>query len=284
MRFRFNRSNQCKAGNRPVSAAFTLVELLVVIAIIAILMAIILPVLSNAKSRGQAIGCVNNLKQLSVACKMYADDNSGELVSSWPIGWDNYPVNPYCWCPGWACLTEPGGYDYGPSPQYDCTNIYSLEQGAIWQYTKQAGIYHCPSDYGTMGGWPILRSYSMNSWMAGRSNGDPTGDTDYTTPDQDSALTYTFFRKEGQVRQPSQMFVLIDEDSSTINDGLFVVDMSTPNNIGDLPATRHKTTYNLSFADGHAQAFRWQDSPSDWVGGDPEPDFQNVQSMATVPK
>jgi prepilin-type N-terminal cleavage/methylation domain-containing protein len=284
MRVRFGNVSRFEGGNRQVSAAFTLIELLVVIAIIAILAAIILPVLSNAKSRGQAIGCVNNLKQLTMACKMYADDNSGNLVSSWPIGWGNYPVNPYCWCPGWASVAEPGGYDYGPSPQYDCTNIYSLQQGAIWQYTKQAGIYHCPSDTGTMGGWPILRSYSMNSWMAGRSNGDPTGETDYTTPDQDATLTYTFFRKEGQVRQPSQMFNLIDEDSSTINDGLFVVDMSTPNNVADLPATRHKTTYNLAFSDGHAQAFRWLDSPENWVGGDPEPDVQNVQSMTTVQK
>jgi prepilin-type N-terminal cleavage/methylation domain-containing protein/prepilin-type processing-associated H-X9-DG protein len=281
-----NTANGRKGSSRRAArvTAFTLIELLVVIAIIAILAAIILPVLSRAQSRGQAITCLNNLKQLQMGCKMYGDDNNGEIVSSWPIGWGNYPVNPYCWCPGWASQTEPGGYDYGPSPQFDCTNIYSLEQGAIWQYTKQAGVYHCPSDNGTMGGWPILRSYSMNSWMAGRSNGDPTGETDYTTPDQDGTLTYTFFRKEGQVRQPSQMFVLVDEDASTINDALFVVDISTPNNVSDLPATRHKTTYNLGFADGHVQGFRWLDTPADWVGSDPEPDVQNLQSLATIPK
>ena len=285
MPMRLDTAKRRDEGHRDSRGAFTLIELLVVIAIIAILAAIILPVLSNAQKQGQRIGCINNLKQLGAACKMYADDNSGELVSSWPIGWGNYPVNPYCWCPGWACVNNPSGaLDYGPDPQFNCTNVYALEQGAIWQYTKQAGIYHCPSDTGTMGGRPILRSYSMNSWISGRSSGDPTGDTDYTTPDQDGALTYTFFRKEGQIRQPSQLFVLIDEDASTINDGLFVVDMSTPNNVSDLPATRHKTVYQLAFADGHAQAFRWQDSPGDWVGSDPEPDCQMLQSMTTVQK
>ncbi|MGH7939913.1 MAG: prepilin-type N-terminal cleavage/methylation domain-containing protein, partial [Limisphaerales bacterium] len=264
--------------------AFTLIELLVVIAIIAILAAILLPVLSRAQAKAQAIACINNLKQLTAACALYAGDNNGELVSCWPAGWGNYPVNPYSWCPGWASLTDLGGSDYGPSPQYDCTNIYSLEQGAIWQYTKPSGVYHCPSDHGTLGGWPVLRSYSMNSWMAGRTEDDPTGYTDFTTSDQDSTLTFAFFRKESQIFQPSQMFCLIDEDASTINDSMFVVDMSTPNEIPDMPATRHGTVYQLSFTDGHAQAVRWKDSPSEWIGGDPEADCENLQSMTTVEK
>jgi len=263
---------------------FTLIELLVVIAVIAILAAILLPVLSKARTRGQAIACISNLRHLTTACKLYAGDNNGELVSCWPSGWGNYPVNPYSWCPGWACMADLGGDDYGPSPEFDCTNIYSLEQGAIWQYIKQPGIYHCPSDNRTMGGWPVLRSYSMNSWMAGRTEDDPTGYSDYTTPGQDSTLTYTFFRKENQIRQPSQIFCLIDEDASTINDAMFVTDMSTPNEIGDRPSTRHGSVYPLSFADGHAQAIRWKDSPSDWVDHDLEPDCQTLQTMATAPK
>lgn len=55
---------------------FTLIELLVVIAIIAILSGIIFPVFSAAREKARTIACLNNLKQLSMACILYADDNN----------------------------------------------------------------------------------------------------------------------------------------------------------------------------------------------------------------
>jgi prepilin-type N-terminal cleavage/methylation domain-containing protein len=265
--------------------AFTLLELLVVIAIIGILAALLLPVLSQARKKGQAVACLNNLRQLSYGCKMYADDNKGALASSWPIGFGSYPVNPYSWCPGWASFTKPPGYDYGPDPQFNCTNVYALQQGVIWQYVKIAGVYRCPADKRSLGGLPVLRSYSMNAWMNGRSHGDPTGDTTFMTPDQDSTLTYAFFRRENQITSPAQMWYLIEEDSSTINDSLFVVDMGMDNGIPDLPSTRHGGAYELDFADGHAEAIKWLASSDDWEnGGDPDPDWVRLKSMTTVKK
>ncbi len=61
--------------------AFTLIELLVVIAIIAILMAILFPVLRRAKEQGKRTVCLANLKQLTAAWNLYADDYDGKIVN-----------------------------------------------------------------------------------------------------------------------------------------------------------------------------------------------------------
>jgi prepilin-type N-terminal cleavage/methylation domain-containing protein len=264
---------------------FTLIELLVVIAIIGILAALLLPSLSHSKAKSYRTACMNNLRQLDVACKMYSDDSQGQLVSSWPLGEGSELVNPYSWCPGWASSVQPHLSGYGPFPDFGCTNQNALRQGRIWSYIGSAGVYRCPADYRTFGGMPVVRSYSMNSWMNGRTFGDPTGSTNFRTPEEDAKLTYAFFRRQNQIRNPARTWYLTDEDDNTINDSMFLVDVGDANTIADAPSNRHRGVYEITFVDGHAESPKWIASGDDWrASNPPNPDWMKLKEQTTFKK
>jgi prepilin-type N-terminal cleavage/methylation domain-containing protein/prepilin-type processing-associated H-X9-DG protein len=81
----FSASPASRAGNRP--AAFTLIELLVVVAIIAILAALLLPVLARSKLAAQRVNCVSNLKQLDLSAYNYRSENAGQMVPYAAVTW-----------------------------------------------------------------------------------------------------------------------------------------------------------------------------------------------------
>ena len=224
---------------------FTLIELLVVIAIIAILASILLPALSQAKGRAQAILCLNNTKQLTLGWQMYADDFEGRLPYNLGMAGSSFrtPLN-------WVNNVMTWGLDP------DNTNTATLTGASLGPFVSQAtAIYRCPSDHvvsaaQSAAGWDgRIRSYSMNA-MVGNAGEISSSGVNTNNPD------YTQFFKITQIPQPTEIFVFLDEHPDSINDGYFLERDYYPE-WHDLPATYHNNATAFSFTDGHSTLHRW---------------------------
>jgi prepilin-type N-terminal cleavage/methylation domain-containing protein len=245
--------------------AFTLIELLVVIAIIAILAAMLLPALSSAKSKAQKIACMSNIKQLGLAWIMYNGENNGHIPSCQPFDPTTLAINNNAWVRGVATImSPPGAFGQVDAGVLDCTNKNGPALGSLYPYISATSIYRCPSDQRNINGVPYVRSFSMNNWMNGEPFADAANNLD---------LNHRLFKTESSITAPSQLYVFIDEDASTINDGMFVVYMNPAQGLQDQPARQHKTGYPLSFADGHAEIFRFYGNA---------PDLTKLENAATV--
>jgi prepilin-type processing-associated H-X9-DG protein len=232
-----------------------LIELLVVIAIIAILAAMLLPALSNAKKRAARIQCTSNQKQLTYAWILYSSDYNETLV----LNANNVAINGGA--VGW--VQDVMSWDQGPPPvnypqNYDTSLLANALLGPYCG--KQVGIYKCPGDVYPGYKGTRVRSISMNGQMNGNTGSDPNGNT--VLNQFGSGQDFKIFRKQSDITIPAPVdaWVFIDEHADSINDGVFHVDMKPGDNKwSDWPATYHGGAGVLSFADGHAEAHKWTD-------------------------
>ena len=245
---------------------FTLIELLVVIAIIAMLMAIMMPVLGRVKEQAKNLLCRTNLRQYGIAERMYLDNNDGFF----PTTFD------------WLFRDAEGRNDLGPG----CCQWHNASikrDGTLWPYLKDKEVHLCPTfkSYAKQTGCPgsnhisSIRvepqySYSKNAYL----NGDAQGAV----------------RKEIQVIRPARVVSFSEENSWVIGDdksGWSPTDLSyapindnnllsrgdrqyhpyAPGGGGDCFATYHKTSSskrnkgyaNAVFLDSHVeQVCAWQ--------------------------
>ena len=233
--------------------AFTLIELLVVIAIIAILAAMLLPVLSRAKTKAQGIQCMSNLKQLQLAWHVYALDNHEQVPTS---GYKS-PVEPTAWVDGWL--------DFNPANR-DNTNTAALKDPNRSKFAyvlKEVGVYKCPADQSkvTIGGiaYPRTRSMSMSQAFGPGDWLDPAG----FQVNVRSKRYRVYYKTSAIVNPgPAKCFVMLDEHPDGINAGGFanmMVESPTAARIIDYPASYHNGAAGISFADGHAEIRLWVD-------------------------
>jgi len=264
---------------------FTLIELLVVIAIIAVLAGTLVPAFARPKQKDQGIECMNNTRQIMLAWRLYADDNSDYLPPN------DYPYqHQYNFGDqGWVV----GGMDAGSGTDPTNTIIQNDEKASLLaHYGLRAPVYKCPTDLSQIpSGTSRVRSLSMNQavgteFYGGNGGHNPVNGGWLPGTYIGSQTTWRTYGKFSSITQPgpSMLWVLIDEHPDAINDcGLSVeCGLTGPNALTiDFPASNHNGGGDVSFADGHSEIHKWQDSrtkpaptyafPSSMVLGVPSP-------------
>ncbi len=131
----------CVRRSSPKWAGFTLIELLVVIAVIALLLALLIPVLRSARGQGQRAVCLSNLRQLTLVWTAYATEHDGKLVDGGPFG-RHASGRPgetgYIEVKGWA------GTAFLPrNSRHRAVLMEHPDKGALWPWIKDVDIYRC---------------------------------------------------------------------------------------------------------------------------------------------
>ncbi|MEN6577822.1 MAG: prepilin-type N-terminal cleavage/methylation domain-containing protein [Phycisphaerales bacterium] len=204
--------------------AFTLIELLVVIAIIAILMAILMPALNRAREQGKRANCLGNLKQMTLAWNLYADDYDGKIMSgSTSLGTSNR--DGVCW----VYYTENADQE---------TAYENLRRGLIFTYAPNVKLYKCPT--GVRGEFITYAiPDSMNGYYA------------------ISGAEKQIKRLRTQIKNVTDQIIFLDEGRLSPSSWTIWYNQER---WWDQITARHGDGTNFGFGDGHSEYWKWKDS------------------------
>jgi hypothetical protein len=232
---------------------FTRTDLATALSVVSLLMLLLLASAGDTGTQARAAGCLSNLRRLTQAWLMYAADHR-----------DYFPPN-----------VDDGGQSnwvYGNAGALpDATNIVSLVDGRyskLGPYSRDPTIYRCPADVSTIrsGGqtYARIRSCAANQAVGTKRDGFSPVDGPWLDGNHSHTANrtwHTYAKLSDVVRPaPAQLWVLTDEDESSINDGGFAVSMTQPTQMIDWPGTRHNLSGVVTFADGSAEIHRWKDT------------------------
>ncbi|HEY1788543.1 MAG TPA: prepilin-type N-terminal cleavage/methylation domain-containing protein [Verrucomicrobiae bacterium] len=240
---------------------FTLIELLVVIAIIAILAAILLPVLNYAKIASEGTNCIGNLRQINTGFLMYCNDDSDWV----PVSHSTTADLPYV--TNWVSGVVTYGYTGSTNAALLVNPVYSQ----MAPYVQNPKVYRCPLDQSAyqanLQGAPRVRSYAMNG-LIGVDNPATGSASDHTDcqavppPGGGKWLDYTRMSQMKGGLGPVDIFVLADVDPDYLGDAVFSMHLTTLKSKAEwitagVPVKYHMNSCPFSFADGHVEMHKW---------------------------
>ena len=241
---------------RKSPAGFTLTELIVAVEALAILALTMLPALARTQPNSKAALCRHNLKQLSVAWQMYAEENLQKTINNFGLSetsseltaktYRNWVNNIMSW-----------------STDQVVTNKALLEAGILGTYLRRATyVYRCPADnyvspaQRSLGFAERTRSFSMNGFFGPFT---PNPNDAWASGRNTFFTSYRQWLKVTDVHKPGSFFVILEEHPDSINEGLFLNNpITTPSQWSDIPGSFHDGAINLLFADGHTEVHEWR--------------------------
>ena len=207
---------------------FTLIELLVVIAIIAILMAVLMPALQRAREQGKRAACLSNVKQFGISWVLYADENDQKIVNSCTI--ENSEGHNDTLEPCWMYFHS----DWNTQQRID--GIRARGDVALCQPAQYLQMPHRYSGRGQ-----YLRDRRLHEWGDGEHSEHTEGG---------------IHRRKSDIKRAGERIVFLDEGKTSVQSWTIWYDRPS---WWDLPPVRHGAGTNLSFADGHAEYWKWMD-------------------------
>jgi prepilin-type N-terminal cleavage/methylation domain-containing protein len=244
---------------------FTLIELLVVIAIVALLAALLMPVLRSAREAGRRAACMGHLRQLQLAWQTYAEDHDGLIVSSVAIQWVKAPEK------AWLIDAPSGG-----TPQSAGDVEAWMRTGALAPYLGNVKVYRCPSQIKRdlsliTAGFPWyvnwLSAYGIVSPM---NYPFPAGWEETVAKARGASRIPVRVTRLSQLSPPgpARRMVFVDTGCPSLtvsgppNEVILGDNSLSRKWWGNGPPIHHSKGTCTSFADGHVQYWKWKDPRS----------------------